>query len=98
MKRLSLSLLCVALSLTACAKDSPPSVAAKPGAQSSPGAARRSRSPAIPGGTAEARAREAIRRINPQVRVDYVGAAALPGFRVVVVDGQVSTSATTAST
>ena len=38
-RRLSLSILCVALSLTACAKDSPPSVAAKPGAQSSPSAA-----------------------------------------------------------
>jgi thiol:disulfide interchange protein DsbC len=90
MKRLSLSLLCVALSLTACAKDGPPSVAAKPGAQSSPGAAPPvAVAKPITGGTADARAREAIRRINPQVRVDHVGAAALPGFRVVVVDGQV---------
>lgn len=42
-----------------------------------------------PQGTADARAVAAIGSINPQVTVDSVGAAPIPGFREAVVGGQV---------
>ena len=45
--------------------------------------------PAYDVGSAEARAREAIRAIAPQLRVDRIGEAPIPGFRQVIVGGQV---------
>jgi thiol:disulfide interchange protein DsbC len=39
-------------------------------------------------GTPEARARAAIRLVNPQVEIDQVSAAPLPGFQEVIVGGQ----------
>ncbi|MCC8362564.1 DsbC family protein [Lysobacter sp. A6] len=89
MKRLTLSLLCVALSLSACAQDGPPSVAAKPGAKSTaPAKEPKAIEPFVKAGTPEARARDAVRRINSQIPIDYVGAAPFPGFRAVVAGGQ----------
>jgi thiol:disulfide interchange protein DsbC len=86
MKRLFLLLLGASLSLAACAQSSSPSMAAKPGAQSKPlTAAER----AYPAGTPEARARDVVRKINPNITIDYIGAAPLKGFREVVVAGEV---------
>jgi thiol:disulfide interchange protein DsbC len=86
MKRISLSLFGIVLSLSACAQSAAPATAAKPGAQSKP-------SPVIErayaAGTPEARARDVIRKINPNVSVDRVSAAPIPGFRMAVVAGEV---------
>lgn len=83
MKRFILILL-GAVSLSACAQTSPPAIAAKPGAQAS----KADPAMVVPG-TPEARARAAIRAINPKVDVDRVGPAPLPGFQEVIVGGQV---------
>lgn len=86
------SILFVALaaaSLSACAQSNSPAVAARPGAEAgkpatgSPADARQ-----VPG-TPAARAREAIRKVNPQVQVDEVADAPLAGFQEVIVGGQV---------
>jgi len=88
MKRLSLALACVALSLAACAQDgSAPAVAAKPGAQATRTAS--SNEPPVAAGSPEARARDAIRKINPTIRIDHLGPAPIKGFREAIVDGQV---------
>ena len=83
MKRLLLVLL-GAVSLSACAQPSPPATAAKPGAQAS----KADLATVVPG-TPEARARAAIRAINPKMDIDRVGPAPLPGFQEVIVGGQV---------
>ena len=87
MMRALAGLLCVALSLSACAQDGPAAVAAKPGAQAKK--APNAIEPFIRAGTPEARARDAIRRINNEVTIEWVGAAPFPGFRQLVVGGQV---------
>ena len=87
MMRFAAGLLCVALSLSACAQEGPPAVAAKPGAKATK--APNAIEPFIRSGTPEARARDAIRRINDQVTIEWVGAAPFPGFRQIVVGGQV---------
>jgi thiol:disulfide interchange protein DsbC len=86
MKRLSLTLIGVALSVSACAQSSAPATAAKPGAKSTVPAIAE---PAFAAGTPEARARAAIRKINPNVSVDKLGPAPIPGFRQAVVAGEV---------
>ena len=88
MKRFTLAVASVALSLAACAQDgaAPAAVAAKPGAKATPAATNE---PPVAAGTAEARARDAIRKINPTIRIDQIGAAPIKGFREVIVDGQV---------
>jgi len=79
-----LSLLCAA-SLSACAQapstteGDKDAVAAKPSTESVK---------TVPG-TAEDRARAAIESINPNVTIDRIAAAPLPGFREVIVGGQV---------
>lgn len=80
-----LSLLCAA-SLSACAQapsategDAGAAADAKPAAESVK---------TVPG-TAEDRARAAIESINPKVVIDGIAAAPLPGFREVIVAGQV---------
>ena len=86
MKRLTLALL-GALSLSACAQaPAPTATAAKPGAQASAAGASEQ---VLAAGTPEARAREALRRLNPQIKVEHIGAAPLPGFREAIVGGQV---------
>ena len=92
MKRLSLALFCVALSLAACAQDATPSVAAKPGAQSKKpvvAAAGAGAEPTFAAGSPEARARDTIRKLAPNVRIDQIDAAPVKGFREAIVDGQV---------
>lgn len=76
-----------ALSLTACAQSPSPSAAAGKPAVSAPAAA----TPARPvAGTPDARAVEAVRALSPQSVVEQVRAAPLPGFREVVVGGQIA--------
>ena len=86
MKLLTFAALC-AFSLGACAQaPAPAATAAKPGAQSTPADAGK---PAYAAGTPEARARDALRSVNPQIEVEHIGAAPLPGFREAIVSGQV---------
>lgn len=86
MKLLTFTALC-ALSLTACAQgNGPAATAARPGAQTTPADAAR---PVYAAGTPEARARDALRSINPQIEVERIGAAPLAGFREAIVGGQV---------
>ena len=69
-------------SLTACAQ------APQPGAANTPSASQTA-APAAKPGSADARARAGLQKLNPNIKVDYIGAAALPGFREVIVGGQV---------
>ncbi len=75
-------------SLTACAQAPQPGAVAKPAAATAAVTTPAS-APAPAGATAEARARAALQSLNPQVQIDYVGQAPLPGFREVIVGGQV---------
>jgi len=86
MNRLVTAALLSAISVSACAQSPSPAVAAKPGAESK--AIDKPSAPTPTAGTPDARAVEAIRRLNPQVKIDHVGAAAMPGFREVLVAGQ----------
>lgn len=81
-----LILLLSAFSLSACAQSNSPAPAAKPGAGASKANVAQV---AIAPGTPAARALDAVRKINPQVKVDQIGAAPLPGFQEVIVGGQV---------
>ncbi len=82
MKRLLFAAL-GAISLSACAQaPDAAAVAAKP-----PVSLAGATKPVA--GTPDARAIEAIRVLNPQVKVDRVGPAPLPGFREALVGGQV---------
>lgn len=79
------ALLFGAASLSACAQ-APADQEAAPGEPttiSSPG------EPEVVAGTPDARARDAIRALNSQVKIDRIGPAPVPGFREVVVGGQV---------
>lgn len=72
------------LSLSACAKPAP----TEAGQQSSSAPVAQSLAPAKPAaGSPDARAVEAIRKINSQLVVDRVGPAPIPGFREVIVAG-----------
>ncbi len=85
MKRLVLAVL-GAISLSACAQAPGGSVAQAPAAATAPA------KPAAPkpaAGTPDARAIDAVRSLNPQVEVDRVAAAPMPGFREAIVAGQV---------
>ncbi|MDQ3229396.1 MAG: DsbC family protein [Pseudomonadota bacterium] len=86
MNRLASVVLLGTLSLSACAQSPSPAVAAKPGAESK--AADTAQAPKPAAGTPDARAVEAIRKLNAQVKIDHVGVAPVPGFREVVVAGQ----------
>ena len=70
-----------ALSLTACAQPSAPAAtpAAKPGASTAPAA----------NATADQTVRTALAGLDPKFKPDYIGAAPFPGFREVLVGGQV---------
>jgi len=83
MKRFVLAML-GAISLSACAQAPEPSSAP---AVASPATAGSATAPA--GDSADARAIAAITSLNPQVSVDHVGAAPIPGFREAIVGGQV---------
>ena len=82
---LLLSLLCAA-SLSACAQS--PTDASEGAAE-----AQAAKAPARPSfetapGSPEERARQAIESINPQIVIDHIAEAPLPGFREVIVGGQ----------
>lgn len=81
MLRFALAALLGAISLSACAQSPSPDKAAAAGAAATPAA----------GGdaAAETRVREALRKINPDFKADFIGAAPFAGFREVVVAGQV---------
>lgn len=83
MKRILLAAL-GAISLSACAQAPTPATEAKP-------AATAATAPAVKpaANTPDARAIAAIASLNPQVKVDSVGAAPIPGFREAIVGGQV---------
>ncbi|NUS37774.1 MAG: DsbC family protein [Lysobacter sp.] len=90
MRTLALVLAGIAVSLSACAQPNSPATAAKPGAQAS--AKDLAAPPAalhVAAGSAAARARDAILKVNPQVRIDQITPSALPGFQEAVVSGQV---------
>ncbi len=70
------------ISLSACAQSAPPA-ASPAGAKS----AAASAAPAV-AGSADARVRAAIQKLNAQVRIDHIGPAPIPGFREAIVGGQ----------
>jgi len=76
-----------AFSLSACAQtDSPPAAAADPAPASQQAAA--GSGPKVAPGSADERARDAIRKLNKQIRIDHIGAAPIAGFREAIVGGQ----------
>jgi thiol:disulfide interchange protein DsbC len=86
MKHLPLALLGV-LSLSACAQGpAPAATAAKPGAQAT---AADPVERTYAAGTPQARAQAALRQINPQIKVDRITRAPIPGFQEAIVGGQV---------
>jgi thiol:disulfide interchange protein DsbC len=85
MKRILLAAL-GAISLSACAQAPEPEGASQPPTVQATATAN---APDAEAGTPDARAIEAIRRLNPQVQIDRVDAAPLPGFRQAIVGGQV---------
>jgi len=80
MLRVAIAALFGALSLTACAQPAAPTAAPK-ATPAAPAAAT--------GGTVDARVRSALQQLDPNFTPDYIGAAPFPGFREVVVSGQV---------
>lgn len=82
MLRVAIAALLGALSLTACAQQ-----------PSAPVAGKGTTAPAIAatpaGGTADQRVRSALQQLDPKFAPDYIGAAPFPGFREVLVGGQV---------
>ena len=82
MPRLITAALLGALSLTACAQ------APQAPAADKPAAAKPATASTAASGSAEDRARAAIAKLNPRAKVEYVGAAPLPGFREVIAGGQ----------
>lgn len=86
MKKALLTAVLGGMSLVACAQGQAPADAARPAATP---AAAGPKEPKVAAGSADANAIAAIRKLNSQVVIDRVGAAALPGFREVVVGGQV---------
>jgi len=92
MKRILFALL-GAISLSACAQGPQSGAAAgkAPGSQAATAgkAAPAGAAPSVAGNTPEARAIAAVRMLNPSVDIDKVRAAPMPGFREVIVSGQV---------
>ncbi|MDI9238768.1 DsbC family protein [Lysobacter sp. LF1] len=87
MKRILLAAL-GAISLSACAQA--PGGGQAPGATASAPVAKPTVAAAqAKAGTPDARAIEAVRVLNPKVKVERVGAAPMPGFREAIVAGQV---------
>ena len=92
LQRMAPTVLCLALaaaSLSACAQDPAPADADADADASAETAAAPDAEDAYPWGSPEAHARDAIRAIAPQLRVDRIEAAPIAGFRQVIVGGQV---------
>ena len=79
-----LALLLATASLSACAQEPSPAAAAL-----KPAAASKASAPAIAPGSAAARARDAVRSIDPNIAIEQVSPAPMPGFQAVIVGGQV---------
>ncbi|MET0547746.1 MAG: DsbC family protein [Xanthomonas sp.] len=79
MLRFALCALLGAASLSACAQSTTPST----------GAAASKAAPAASGAPGDQRVRSALLQLDPNFKPDYIGAAPFPGFREVVVGGQV---------
>ncbi|AXA84681.1 hypothetical protein DCD74_08275 [Lysobacter oculi] len=88
MKKALLTAVLGGMSLVACAQGQAPA-ADKAAAQAAPPAVTGPMEPKVAAGSADANAIAAIRKLNSQVQIDKVGPAPLPGFREVVVGGQV---------
>ena len=81
-----------AISLSACAQGPQSGAAGKaPGAQAATAGqpTPSGSAPAVAGNTPEARAIAAVHALNPQVTIDSVKVAPIPGFREAIVQGQV---------
>ena len=83
-----IALLLATASLSACAQQPAPSAAAAAAAKPA-AAAKTAAGPAIAPGTAAARARDAVRSIDPNIAIEQVSPAPMPGFQAVIVGGQV---------
>ena len=79
MLRVAFAALLGALSLTACAQQPSTPAGQTAAAASAPAA----------GGNADQRVRSALQKLDPDFKPDYIGAAPFPGFREVLVAGQV---------
>lgn len=82
MLRVATALLFSVISLTACAQPSAPPAAARAPAGVAPGPS------ATAAGSAEQKVRAALQQLDADFKPDYIGAAPFPGFREVVVSGQ----------
>ncbi|MBB5884889.1 DsbC family protein [Xanthomonas sp. LMG 8992] len=80
MLRFAFCALLGAASLSACAQSTTPPAGAAAAAKSAPAAS---------GAPGEQRVRSALLELDPNFKPDYIGAAPFPGFREVVVGGQV---------
>ncbi|MBB5877116.1 MULTISPECIES: DsbC family protein [Xanthomonas] len=80
MLRFAFCALLGAASLSACAQSTTPPAGAAASAKSAPAAS---------GAPGEQRVRSALLQLDPNFKPDYIGAAPFPGFREVVVGGQV---------
>lgn len=89
MRTLFVAIAGIAVSLAACAQSSSPATAAKPGAQASAVAAPSAAALHVAPGSAAARVRDAILKVNPQVQIDEITPAPLPGFQQAIIGGQV---------
>jgi thiol:disulfide interchange protein DsbC len=88
MLRLLATALSCAISLGACAQPAAPAATQPPAAK--PAAAKAApAAPAAAAGTPEAKVRAALRAVAPDLAPEYVGVAPFPGFREVLVGGQV---------
>lgn len=85
MKRILLVAALGAISLSACAESPAPTSGTGTAVVAAPSGPSVTAEP----GTAEARALEAIATLNPNIKVDHIGAAPMPGFRELIVGGQV---------
>ena len=91
MSRILVAALFGAVSLTACAQSQAPASAAQVPAPPSatPAAAAPVDAGPVAGATPEERVRNALARLDPKFKPNYVGAAPFAGFREVLVGGQV---------
>ena len=89
MKKALLVAMLAGVTAVACAQDKAPAGAAKTQAAAAQAASGKPVDPKVAAGSADANAIAAIRKLNSQVQIDKVGPAPLPGFREVVVGGQV---------
>jgi thiol:disulfide interchange protein DsbC len=89
MRTLFVAIAGIAVSLAACAQSGAPATAAKPGAQATAAAQPAAGALHVAAGSAAARVRDAILKVNPQVQIDEITPAPLPGFQQAIIGGQV---------